>query len=270
MAAIVFAELLVVSCGDRRDRGNPIAPSVAPGPSIQSSAAAAAGNASRGAARSASISLSGEAAFEGTQMVAFPPRNDSFEFRQELERKYRDGLRRTATDTFVDAEGDVVWTQEYLRYRTNGCGHAEAVQRVLQQIDGGPGAPVCADVPGGRVAFPPRNESYAFRQELELKYRDGLRRGTSSTCVDLEGSIVWTQEYLRYRVNACSHGVSVARVFDQIDGRGIGPVCVTGFHVYFGDTGFFMNGRFDGPNRIRGSFQVPVLGHRLFEFEMRR
>jgi hypothetical protein len=325
VAAIVSAELLVVGCGDRRDRGNPIAPSVAPGRPIQSSAVIA-GSGSRGSARGASISLPGEGAVDGARMVAFPPRNDSFEFRQELERKYRDGLRRTATTTFVDVEGDVVWTQEYLRYRTNGCAHAAAVQRVLPQIDGGPGAPVCADVASRLVAFPPRDDSFAFRQELERKYRDGLGRGTTSTFVDVEGAVVWTQEYLRYRVNACSHAVSVARVFEQIDGGRIGPVCVsvperdpfTGvwhgtsdypnapftmdlelrgrvvsgwyqdqkdrgsvdaddhgggdvrFHVYFGDTGFFMDGRFDGPDRIRGSFLVPVLGNRRFTFDMRR
>ena len=51
----------------------------------------------------------------------FPPRNEPFAFRQELERIYRDDLRRTAVQTFVDPEGDIVWTQEYLRYRLNGC-----------------------------------------------------------------------------------------------------------------------------------------------------
>ena len=75
------------------------------------------------------------------------------------------------------------------------------------------------------VAFPPRNEPFAFREELESKYRDGLRRSPSSTYVDLEGDIVWTQEYLRYRVNGCDHATAVQKVLDQIDGRGIAPVC---------------------------------------------
>jgi len=43
----------------------------------------------------------------------------------------------------VDNEGDVVWTQEYLRYRVNGCGHAVAVQDVMLQIDGFAAPPVC-------------------------------------------------------------------------------------------------------------------------------
>jgi hypothetical protein len=55
--------------------------------------------------------------------VDFPPRNEPFDFRTQLEAKYRDQLKRTAVSTFVDIEGDIVWTQEYLRYRVNGCGH---------------------------------------------------------------------------------------------------------------------------------------------------
>ena len=39
---------------------------------------------------------------------------------------YRDGLRRGSVASFVDIEGTIVWTQEYLRYRVNGCGHADA------------------------------------------------------------------------------------------------------------------------------------------------
>src|SRR5262245_28630669 len=58
--------------------------------------------------------------------LAFPPRSEPFEFRQRLELKYRDGLRRAATASFVDLEGGIVWTQEYLRYRVNGCAHGDA------------------------------------------------------------------------------------------------------------------------------------------------
>jgi hypothetical protein len=203
----------------------------------------------------------------------------------------------------------------------NGCSHPDAIQRVFEQIDGGPARPVCADLPGGIVPFPPRNESFAFRQDLEVKYRDGLKRGPTSTYVDMEGSLVWTQEYLRYRVNACGHVAGTAKVFQQIDGGPIAPVCmdalsglwhgesdyinapftadlllsgtrVSGVYrdqkdqgsiggtytggedvtlqVNFGDTGFTMEGEFDGPNRIRGTFRVAVLGNRLFHFEMTR
>ena len=155
--------------------------------------------------------------------VAFPPRSEPFDFRQRLELKYRDGLRRAATSSFVDLEGGIVWTQEYLRYRVNGCAHSDATMRVLTQIDTGAIPPVCDSLPV--LAFPPRNEPADFRQQLEAKYRDGLRRTAVQTFVDTEGDIVWTQEYLRYRVSHCGHLEAVDRVFAQIDGRGVQPVC---------------------------------------------
>jgi hypothetical protein len=134
-----------------------------------------------------------------------------------------------------------VWTQEYVRYRVNQCDHATAVQKVLDQIDGRGIAPVCGDPPsGGPVAFPPRTEPYAFRQALELKYRDGLRRPVTSSYVDIEGAIVWTQEYLRYRVNRCGHAAASAKVMSQIDGQGVAPVCVEGpAGVWAGESDYF-------------------------------
>jgi hypothetical protein len=172
--------------------------------------------------------------------VAFPPRNESFVFRQDLERKYRDGLRRPVTSTFVDMEGDIVWTQEYLRYRVNLCGSTESVQNVLDQIDGRPAAPVCGDPSSGVVPFPPRNESFVFRQQLEVKYRDGLRRPATSTFVDMEGTLVWTQEYLRYRVNTCGHVAATQKVMDQIDGRGIAAICSADLSgVWNGESNYF-------------------------------
>ena len=100
--------------------------------------------------------------------INFPPRNESLEFRLQLEAKYRDGLGRGASSTCVDNEGDVVWMQEYLRYRVNTCSHTQAADRVMQQIDGLGIAPVCGNA-GGRVNFPPRNEPLAFRTDLETE-----------------------------------------------------------------------------------------------------
>ena len=158
-------------------------------------------------------------------VVSFPPRNESVDFRKQLETKYRDGLRRGPASTSVDIEGDMVWTQEYLRYRVYQCTHQQAIDRVMTQIDGNPAPGVCGTAQAGAVQFPPRNEPLDFRNQLEAKYRDGLRRGPTSTAVDREGHVVWTQEYLRYRVNGCGHGVAVQSVLTQIDGRSAPPVC---------------------------------------------
>jgi len=159
----------------------------------------------------------------GPSVVTFPPRNEPLAFRTALETKYRDGLRRPSVQTYVDQEGTVVWTQEYLRYRVNLCSHADAVSRVLSQIDG-QGIPATCGT-ANTATFPPRNEPLAFMIELEAKYRDGLRRPSGPSFVDVEGNIVWTQEYLRYRVSSCSHADAQQRVFDQIDGRGVQADC---------------------------------------------
>jgi hypothetical protein len=155
--------------------------------------------------------------------VSFPPRNEPLSFRTALEGLYRDSLRRAAVQTFVDQEGTVVWTQEYLRYRVNLCSHAVAVAAVMNQIDGGGIQPACGSA--STAAFPPRNEPLDFMIQLEAKYRDGLRRPASPSFVDVEGNIVWTQEYLRYRVSGCGHSGSQQRVFDQIAGRGVAVDC---------------------------------------------
>jgi hypothetical protein len=180
---------------------------------------------------SSPVSLSGGSSLGSTAIgasdVTFPPRNEPFDFRQQLESKYRDGLRRGQTTSFVDIEGDIVWVQEYLRYRLNACNHFTAVQKVMDQIDGRGIQPVCGTSAAGTVPFPPRNEPFDFRQQLEAKYRDGLRRGASTTFVDIEGDIVWVQEYVRYRVNGCGHADAVQKVLSQIDGGGIAPTCAS-------------------------------------------
>jgi len=190
---------------------------------------------------------------DATGVIAFPPRNEPFAFREELERKYRDGLRRSPSSTYVDLEGDIVWTQEYLRYRVNECSHDVAMQRVLAQIDGQGILPVCGSPPPRVVPFPPRNEPYAFRQELERTYRDGLRRNATSSYVDIEGSIVWTQEYLRYRVNRCSHEAATQKVLDQIDGKGIAPVCTDGPTGIWDGTSTYFNAPFTMDMWVNGT-----------------
>jgi len=161
----------------------------------------------------------------GGVSVSFPPRDESLDFRNQLEAKYRDGLHRGPTMTSLDLEGDMVWTQEYLRYRVYLCSHQQAIDRVMTQIDGNVAPAVCGSAQSGMVSFPPRNDALDFRNQLESKYRDGLKRGPTTTAVDREGDVVWTQEYLRYRVNSCGHGTAVQNVMAEIDGRSTPPVC---------------------------------------------
>jgi hypothetical protein len=160
----------------------------------------------------------------GKYDVSFPGRDQSFDFRNQLETKYLTSLGRSAAPTFVDREGEVVWTQEYMRYRANGCDHATAVQRVLSQIDGQAAGAVCSAPPEGLIEFPPRSDSFDLRRQLESRYEQ-FGRGASLSAVDAEGGVIWTQEYLRYRVNQCDHPTAIQKVFSQIDGGGVAATC---------------------------------------------
>jgi hypothetical protein len=161
----------------------------------------------------------------GPMDVKFPSRAETFEFRNQLETKYQTGLNRSASSTFVDREGEVVWLQEYIRYRVNGCDHTTAIQRVMAQIDGGAPGGICAENRDFVVVFPPRNETMDFRRQLETKYQS-MGRGLQQTFVDMEGSVIWTQEYLRYRTNECDHATATQKVFAQIDGGPVSATCV--------------------------------------------
>ena len=217
LAILVCTLSLIAGCSRNPERAgaaaSPTAPSAAAPGSLLGSTSVAPGGIS------------------GKFDVSFPARNDSFDFRIQLEAKYRTGLGRAVAPTYVDPEGEVVWTQEYIRYRVNGCDHATATQRVMAQIDGQPAGQVCGAPPDGLIAFPPRNDSFDFRRQLEAKYQQ-FGRGFSQSAVDAEGGVIWTQEYLRYRVNQCDHASSVQKVFSQIDGGGVAPTCFVPPCVY--------------------------------------
>jgi hypothetical protein len=160
----------------------------------------------------------------GPMDVLFPARNESFLFRNDLETKYATSLGRAPQGVFVDKEGEVVWLQEYIRYRVNGCDHATAMARVLTQIDGGAAGGICSAPPLGVINYPPRNDTFQARRELETKYQQ-MARGLSPTTVDMEGAAIWITEYLRYRTSGCSHAEAEAKVFSQIDGGPVPPPC---------------------------------------------
>src|SRR5688500_10413145 len=167
----------------------------------------------------------GVGGISGPMDVLFPSRADSFDFRNQLETKYQTGLNRAPSQTYVDREGEVVWVQEYIRYRVNGCDHATAIARVMTQIDGGAPGGICAENRDVLILFPPRNETMDFRLQLETKYQQ-MGRAPQASFVDAEGSVIWTQEYMRYRVNQCDHASAQQKVFQQIDGGAVAATCV--------------------------------------------
>src|SRR4029079_5756462 len=131
--------------------------------------------------------------------------------RTQLESVYRNNLRRAVGATFADPEGSVVWTQEFLRYRMSACRPDQSTARILLQIEGFNVQPVCG-VSSGMVSFPPRDETFNFRLDLEDTSRVELGRLPTPTAVDPEGDVVWITEYIRYRLNRCSHTQATDRV----------------------------------------------------------
>jgi hypothetical protein len=160
-----------------------------------------------------------------TPNISFPPRNEPNDFYAQLNALYRDRLGAAPVTTFIDPEGAVVWLSEYARYRVGLCDHRTAQARVFWTIDSGTTMGVCEPTPAGAIPFPPRDEGLEFMTALNAKYRDSFARAPVRSSVDDEGAVVWLLEYFRYRLNGCTHGDAVTRVFQQILGQGIQPIC---------------------------------------------
>jgi hypothetical protein len=161
----------------------------------------------------------------GPNTVNYPPRADGLDFRNQLEAKYANQLRRPVTTTYVDMEGEVAWIGEYDRYRVNGCDHNTATQRALSQVDGAAASPVC-DVrffPETAI-YPSRDDLVDFRRQLGTKYQAMGR--TAQSAVDPDGAGIWIGEYLRYRTSGCDHATAVQNVMTQIDGNPTPETCL--------------------------------------------
>ena len=161
--------------------------------------------------------------------IPFPPHDQVLTFFLNLENEYRDTLGRSRTNQgFVDAEGSTIWFPEWLRYVLNDCSVTEATNRVLLQIRGQGMQPVCGVVAQEVINFPPPSDALDFLNTLDTFYRNELSRAVELSYIDREGKAVWLQEYLRYRVNGCNDQQATDRVFQQVGGGSIAPVCSGG------------------------------------------
>jgi hypothetical protein len=159
----------------------------------------------------------------GTQALRpFPGRELAFQFRSvDLEQLYRGQLGRPAFATNVNPEGSVIWVSEYLRYRVAQCSPGDALNRIVTQISGGGVPPVCGQT---EEPFPGREEALSFRRQLETIYRN-RNAPPADTHVNDEGDVIWTMEYLRYVLSGCSQSLTIQKITDQINGRGVPADC---------------------------------------------
>jgi hypothetical protein len=201
-AAILLAATISCSRGnDRPVADSPTAPSVA----------------------SAESALAGSGGVSRPMDYTFPAQQEAYQFFSQLETKYQGSLgRSSAPQSYVDLEGVIVWIQEYVRHRVNGCDNATATQRVLSQIDGGAVSTPCAVVPAGVFNVGSQSDVVAFYRTLDTKYQQ-MGRGQRASTVDLEGQAIWYQQYLKYRQTGCDYTTALTKVFAMIDG-GAEPV----------------------------------------------
>jgi len=119
-------------------------------------------------------------------------------------------LGRPRGPSFVDNEGANVWTTEYLRYRLNGCAHADSVSKVFAQLQGGGIQPVCATgqanlvidlrpnpVPGTRTACDFSPITPTWRASIFFGETQGVAftiRSIATNFFDADGNLINTQQ----------------------------------------------------------------------------
>lgn len=84
--------------------------------------------------------------------AVYPPREHVVDFRRQLGAKYQ-AMGRSAQSA-VDPDGAAIWMGEYYRYRTSGCDHTTASQKVMTQIDGQAAPATCAVACAYNLATP--------------------------------------------------------------------------------------------------------------------
>jgi hypothetical protein len=218
LALVLF---LVSGCGDH-EAANPTSPSTVFDPASSGNALLQPPGLAPQTAKTGSTATG--STWPGIDLLAaFPDRREPVEFRTQLEGVYQArGAQRTST--YVDIEGTVIWTTEYIRYRLSNCSDAESVNKVAFEIANlnSPGPPECGSV----APFPDRRDAFRFRTEfLEPQYQNVLNKPLQQLFVNAEGDVIWTMEYLRYRVGNCSHAEATAKVNMDIGGAGPQPVC---------------------------------------------
>ncbi len=166
-------------------------------------------------------------AVSGPQDVAFPPRNEPFDFRANaLEVRYRDGLRRPA---------DFELRRHRRHHRLDAGVPALSRQSVRATRSRSTRSSRRSTVWASRMCVASRRQARRRSRRATSRSRSGSSSRSNiatvsgasrcQTFVDPEGDVIWTQEYMRYRVSSCSHADAIAKVMAQIDGAGVPADC---------------------------------------------
>jgi hypothetical protein len=100
------------------------------------------------------------------ETATYPSHDQYADFRRQLGKKYQSMGR--SQQSAVDQDGIGIWMGDYYRYRSTGCDHGTASQKVLTQIDGNPAPESClaqCAYRGGSISVPAAGGT--FRGEPE-------------------------------------------------------------------------------------------------------
>ncbi|MGQ0735337.1 MAG: DUF6311 domain-containing protein [Acidobacteriota bacterium] len=123
-----------------------------------------------------------------------PAGHEFIQFHQALDDIYRTELSRPVREAPGSSARRLEGLVRYLAYRMEGCGHAEAETRALEQALGATPPGLCGEV-ALRHELPPADQTYAFSTRFEEWLRGQPQAGSSLSHVDLEGEAVWLQKY---------------------------------------------------------------------------
>jgi hypothetical protein len=151
--------------------------------------------------------------FDAT-VVVLPPAAEFLNAHADLEGEYqRMGRGVVATSGSVAERVDAI--RSYLVYRVTGCGHADAMRKVFRTAQGEAELRVCGNPLAPPSGLPSRSEMFAFRRELDARFRELGRTGAQAR-IDLEGEAVWLLEYARARLGGESDEEAQSTVREMV------------------------------------------------------
>lgn len=147
-----------------------------------------------------------------------PQRSGSVDFRRVALHSFGHALGLTHPDLNGQSVAAIMNSDSHIAGSPHDDLQTDDIEGV-RALYGGPPLPA---IPPPAVI--PRAERIDFRHTVENYFRANGARLTP-TFVDIDSVAIWMVEYAWYRASYCDHATAAARVFAQVEGRGIQPVC---------------------------------------------
>jgi len=136
-------------------------------------------------------------------------------FYDALNETYRSTLGRRSQQAPGALDYRLEALTTYLAYRSSGCTHPDAEERIIGRLQQEPERGMCVTTavsPG----LPPSDETFVFSSRLRAWFGSRRDQVNASTHVDAEGESVWLQAYLRERLSGKTAEQAKATVLGKI------------------------------------------------------